>query len=46
VTGSSLTLTTGVPTQRTWDAGIRSVACLVSNADGSFLAAQAKDSRR
>jgi hypothetical protein len=46
VKASTLALTTGVPTERAWNAGIRSVVCLVSNADGSFLAGSARGSRR
>jgi hypothetical protein len=44
--GSSLQLTTGLPTERAWDAGVRTVVCLVSNADGSFLPGPARASRR
>lgn len=46
VAGSALALTAGVPTERAWDAGSRSVVCLVSNGDGSFLSAAAAGSRR
>jgi hypothetical protein len=46
VAGSTLALTAGVPTERAWNAGSRSVVCLVSNADASFLPAAAKGSRR
>ena len=46
VDGSTLRLTTGVPTERSWDAGIRSAVCLVSNADDTFLASPARGSGR
>jgi hypothetical protein len=46
VEGSSLQLTTGVPTERAWNAGVRTAVCLVSNADGSFLSSPARSSRR
>ena len=46
VDGSTLRLTTGVPTERVWDAGIRTAVCLVSNADETFLASPARGSNR
>jgi hypothetical protein len=46
VEGSTLRLTTGVPTERSWDAGIRAAVCLVSNADETFLASPARGSSR
>ena len=46
VLGSTLALTAGVPTERAWNAGIRSVVCLVSNADGTFLSGPARGSGR
>jgi hypothetical protein len=46
VDGSTLRLTTGVPTQRAWAAGIRAAVCLVSNADDTFLASPARGSSR
>ena len=44
--GSSLRLTTGVPTERAWDAGVRTAVCLVSNADDTFLSSAARGSSR
>ena len=46
VEGSTLRLTTGVPTELAWDAGIRTAVCLVSNADDTFLAAPARGAAR
>jgi hypothetical protein len=46
VQGSTLRLTTGVPTERAWEAGIRTAVCLVSNADDTFLDAPARGSSR
>ena len=46
VEGSTLRLTTGVPTERSWDAGIRTAVCLVSNADDTFLSAPARGAGR
>jgi hypothetical protein len=46
VSGSTLAMTAGVPTERAWDAGVRTVVCLVSNADGSFLSGPARGSAR
>src|SRR4051794_25261652 len=42
--GSSLALVVAVPEAATWDAGRRVVACLVANADGSFLDGRASGS--
>jgi hypothetical protein len=46
VDGSTLRLTTGVPTRRGWAAGIRAAVCLVSNADDTFLSSPARGSSR
>ena len=44
--GSTLQLSTGVPTERAWEAGIRTAVCLVANADGTFLSGPAGGSGR
>lgn len=44
--GSSLTLTVVVPSQSGWDAGRRAGACLVGNADRTFLSSRAVGSAR
>jgi len=44
--GSALEITLVVPDQASWDAGRRAGACLVSNADGSFLSSRAAGSGR
>ena len=44
--GSTLAITLAIPDEASWDAGRRSGACLVSNADGSFLSGRAGGSGR
>jgi Septum formation len=44
VAGSRFELTLVVPTQAAWDKGRRAGACLVSNADGTFLGSLARGS--
>jgi hypothetical protein len=44
--GSALRLTLVVPGESAWDDGRRAGACLVNNADGSFLTGRAAGSGR
>ena len=46
VAGSALQVTLAVPGETAWDDGRRAGACLVNNADGSFLSGRAAGSRR